>query len=365
LQDGPAKTRISVGHTWFYRMPFRAAPWNLVYVVDRNDLWRRIWHIQRGIFIELMLGLLGLMALASTLTRRQFVRPTLKLIQFLGHASRREQAQVPDVPQSWLPWFDRVKDMMQESRKLMAVEQELRIAAQMQQSILPLDWPSDERHALHGFMQAARHVGGDFYDHVTVPGHPLNMIIGDVSGKGMAAALFGMVSKTQYRGQIAQVDKLNRPDELLEGMNRALAESNPQCMFVTGLCACYEPASGLLRWSGAGHLAPLLLACDGTVTRLQQAQGIALGLDGQTHFPLHTLTLEPGDQVLWFTDGVTESINPDQTEFGLDRLIDVLQARPLAQGPALIERIMRALSDFVQGAEPFDDFTCLVLHRKA
>jgi sigma-B regulation protein RsbU (phosphoserine phosphatase) len=255
--------------------------------------------------------------------------------------------------------------MMQESRKLMAVEQELRIAAQMQQSILPLDWPSDHRHALHGFMQAARHVGGDFYDHVTVPGQPLNMIIGDVSGKGIAAALFGMVSKTQYRGQIAQQEKLNRPDELLAGMNRSLAESNPQCMFVTGLCASYEPGSGLLRWSGAGHLAPLLVAADGNVTRLQQAQGIALGLDAQAGFPLHSLQLQPGDQVLWFTDGVTESIDPGKNEFGLDRLIAVLQAHPLAQGQALIERIVAALAEFVQGAEPFDDITCLVLHRKA
>ena len=121
------------------------------------------------------------------------------------------------------PWLDRARHMMHESRLLMAQGEPLRVAKQMQQSILPMTWPDDERHALYGYTTHLGDVISDFYDHITVPGQPLNLLIGCVNGTGTTATLLSMMAKTQYREQVALMDHLNRPDLLLSGMIEAFS----------------------------------------------------------------------------------------------------------------------------------------------
>ncbi len=360
LPDWPAQQRISTESQWRYRMAFRAAPWQMVYEVDQRALWWQIWWQQVTALIEVLLGMLTLMLLAHILTRREFVQPALKLVQFLGHTSRSDQASIPEVPKAWRPWFERVRTMMQESRQLLAVEQELRIAAQMQQAILPPDWPADERHALCGLMRPARHVGGDFYDHLRLADGSLSLIVADVSGKGVGAALFGMVCKTHYRALAEQVG--DDPALLLSGINRALCVSNPQCMFVTAWCGHYNPVSGALRWAGAGHPPALLRRTDGELSWLSHAQGVSLGLVDESAYPGHEMLMQAGDELMIYTDGVTEAINPRQEEFGSSRLLAVAASSP-AQSVWLAS-VMQAIDGFVDGEEPFDDITCLVLSSR-
>lgn len=359
----PEQVRFDLGPWWVYRMPFRAAPWSMVYAVKRQDAWARVWRHQAWTLAVVMGGMLGLMLMAHVLTRRDFVRPSLKLVQFLGHAARHEQVALPRVPSGWRPWFEQVRDMMNESRRLTAVEQELRIASQMQQSILPTVWPHDERHALSGVMRAARHVGGDFYDHDATHAPWLNLIVADVSGKGVGAALFGMVSKTHFRSQLA-LDRDALPDRVLAGMNRALAESNPQCMFVTAICARYNPETGDLLWSGGGHPPALWVGRDGQTRWLDQAQGIALGLDPDADYPLYRHRLQAGEQVIWITDGITEAIDATQQEFGLQRVSELIARHAADSGAPLIRQLIQAVDDFVGSQPQFDDITCLVLSRK-
>lgn len=357
LPEWPDSQRITDHDHWRYRLPFRAAPWQMVYEVDQRALWWRIWWQQSTTLAEVLLAMLALMGLAHLLTRREFVQPALKLVHFLGHSSRHDQVSIPAVPLAWRPWFERVRSMMQESRQLLAVEQELRIAAQMQQAILPPDWPADDRHALIGLMKPARHVGGDFYDHLRLADGSLSLIVADVSGKGVGAALFGMVCKTHYRALAEQYG--TDPARLLSGINRALCVSNPQCMFVTAWCGHYQPASGVLRWSGAGHPPALLRRAQGPCQWLSDAQGLALGLVEDSPYPLHEGGLSAGDQLMIYTDGVTEAINAQQEEFGSQRLLAVAGA--LGYDDPWLQALMQAVADFVAGEEPFDDITCLVL----
>ncbi len=357
LPEWPALQRISDASHWRYRLPFRSAPWQMIYEVDQRALWWRIWWQQVMALVEVLLGMLALMVLAHVLTRREFVLPALKLVQFLGHTSHSDQARIPDVPAAWRPWFERVRSMMQESRKLLAVEQELRIAAQMQQAILPVDWPADARHALNGLMRPARHVGGDFYDHLQMADGSLSLIVADVSGKGVGAALFGMVCKTHYRALAEQAGA--DPAQLMAGINRALCVSNPQCMFVTAWCGHYQPDSGILRWAGAGHPPALLRRSDGTCHWLAQGQGLALGLVEDSSYPRHDQRLHSGDRLMIYTDGVTEAINPGQEEFGASRLLEVTGSMGLEAD--WLDAVMQAIDVFVDGEEPFDDITCLVL----
>jgi sigma-B regulation protein RsbU (phosphoserine phosphatase) len=363
LAQWPSHTRFKLGEWWVYRVPFRSASWSLVYAVKRHDLWASVWRHQVWTLVGIMSGMFGLMFMTLVMTRREFVQPSLQLVQFLGFAAKHEQADIPRVPEGWRPWFEQVKVMMRESRQLVAVEQELRIATQMQQSILPTDWPDDARHALSGTMRAARHVGGDFYDHLTTQSGWLNLIVADVSGKGMGAALFGMVSKTHFRSQMA-LDPNALPDRLLAGINRALAESNPQCMFVTAMCIRYNPDTGDLWWSGAGHPPALWVSHEGQAQWWGQEQGISMGLEPDAAYPLYQHRLQAGDQVIWITDGVTEAIDEAMQEFGMQRVRDLVEKHPDLSGGALIQCLIEAVDAFAGTQPQFDDITCMVLIHK-
>jgi serine phosphatase RsbU (regulator of sigma subunit) len=255
--------------------------------------------------------------------------------------------------------------MMHESRLLMAQGEPLRVARQMQQSILPMTWPDDERHALYEYATHLGDVIGDFYDHITVPGQPLNLLIGCVNDTGTTATLLSMMAKTQYREQVALMDQLNRPDLLLSGMIQAFSSPHASPWTIKGVCASYDSHTGILRWSGTGDLLGLRIDAQGKITPLQDTQGHALGLQFQDHYPMHTVQIPAGEQVLWLTSAwghVSVARNIDNASKSLQSLI---QAPPLVQGPALIERIARACDESMRSALPRGGLSCLLLHRKA
>ncbi len=230
--------------------------------------------------------------------------PWLKLRQWWhawGPRIATKQNRDSDEARPRAPWLDQARRMMHESRLLMAQGEPLRVARQMQQSILPMTWPDDERHALFGYTTHLGDVVGDFYDHITVPGQPLNLLIGCVNGTGKTATLLSMMAKTQYREQVALMDQLNRPDLLLSGMNQAFSSPHAPLLTIKGVCASYDSQTGILRWSGAGDLLGLRIDAQGQITPLQDTQGLALGLQFQDHYPMHTVQIPAGEQVLWLT----------------------------------------------------------------
>ena len=263
------------------------------------------------------------------------------------------------------PWLDRARHMMYESRLLMAQGEPLRVAKQMQQSILPMTWPDDERHALYGYTTHLGDVVGDFYDHITVPGQPLNLLIGCVNGTGTTATLLSMMAKTQYREQVALMDQLNRPDLLLSGMIQAFSSPHDSPWTIKGVCASYDSHTGILRWSVAGNMLGLRIDAQGKIIPLQDTQGLALGLQVQDHYPMHTVQIQAGEQVLWMTSAwghVPVARNIDSASKGLQSLI---QTPPQVHGPALIERIAWACDESMRSALPRRGLSCLLLHRKA
>ena len=205
---------------------------------------------------------------------------------------------------------------------------------------------------------------GDFYDHITVPGQPLNLLIGCVNGTGTTATLLSMMAKTQYREQVALMDQLNRPDLLLSGMIQAFSNPHDSPWTIKGVCASYDSHTGTLRWSGAGDLLGLKIDAQGKIIPLQDTQGLALGLQFQNHYPMHTVQIQAGEQVLWMTSAwghLPVARNIDSASKGLQSLI---QTPPQVHGPALIERIARAWDESMRSALPRRGLSCLLLHRK-
>jgi sigma-B regulation protein RsbU (phosphoserine phosphatase) len=188
----------------------------------------------------------------------------------------------------------------------------------------------------------------------------LGLAVADVSDKGVPAALFMMSSRTLLKG--AAIGR-NTPGEVLSEVNDLLNEDNETFMFVTILYAVYDPESGLVTYANGGHNNPMLVHANGTSQELPMTGGIALGVMPGLEYNQASITLEPGDSLVLYTDGVSEAMNSSGEEFGMDRFRQIFVETPPSSARQVNELILRAVSEFAGGIPQSDDVTCLVLHR--
>jgi sigma-B regulation protein RsbU (phosphoserine phosphatase) len=243
------------------------------------------------------------------------------------------------------------------------VENELNIAAQIQRSILPTDFPAFPENSefdLYAIMRPAREVGGDFYDFFFVDDDHLALIIADVSDKGVPAALFTMISRTIFRSIVRQ---RKSPAQVLTETNDLLCEDNDTGMFVTVLLAYYHLPSGLVTYSNGGHNPALSFGPDGTIKELAGKHGPVLGVRPGLTYREDAETLEPGQILVLYTDGVTEASSPRNELYGLDRFAKLVTSCKSLELSQMVNQIDKDLKKFQQGNQ-FDDITVLALKRE-
>jgi sigma-B regulation protein RsbU (phosphoserine phosphatase) len=222
------------------------------------------------------------------------------------------------------------------------MEQELSVGHDIQMSMLPVTFPEKPEFALHARLQPAREVGGDFYDFFFVDDDKICLVVGDVSGKGVPAALFMAVTKTMLKTQAAD---------------------NPASMFVTLFIAIVDTRSGEFCYTNAGHNPPYVLRGD-TTECLNQRHGPVLGAVEGVAFRESTGSLHKDDTLLVFTDGVTEAMNTDDQLYTEARLEDLIAGN--THGPdSLTRRIIDDVEKYAEGAEQADDITILAYRAKA
>ena len=245
---------------------------------------------------------------------------------------------------------------------------EMDLAVSIQRSTLPSDFPAfpgRTEFEIFASMDPAKYVGGDFYDFFLLPGNRLCVLIADVSGKGVPAALFMMTVRTMLEG-VAQGPR--SPAEVLDFVNAQICEKNPEDMFVTVWLGFLELDTGRLLWSNAGH-DPLAAYQDGVWKLLPRGGGVALGflepefLDPDT-FTDHELLLKPGDAVFQYTDGVTEAMTDNLEQFGYERLLAALSGSPSPDPETMLPHVRAEIDAFTQGAPQFDDITMLGLRYR-
>ena len=246
--------------------------------------------------------------------------------------------------------------------KLVTLQNELDIASNVQQSILPADFPSSAAYQTSAIMVPARNVGGDFFDFVSLPLDCMFATVADVSDKGIPAALFMMSSRTALKG--AAIGSGSPGDALAEA-NHVLQADNPTKMFVTVVTVVYDPHTGQCTYASAGHDPPVVVHTDGTATQLPGTGGIALGIIPELSFAEETVMLRPGETLLLYTDGVSEAMNVDQEEFGTKRILELFNERPPRGADDATAVIFDAVAEFAGKAPASDDITCLALHRSA
>ena len=254
-----------------------------------------------------------------------------------------------------------LRDALAAKNAFIALQRELDIAARVQLSLLPESPPASGAAEMAGFMKPAKEVGGDFYDFFRLDQHRLGLVVADVSGKGVPAALFMVMARTLMRATMRHVED---PAHVLATVNDLLVQNNTEQLFVTVFYGVLDERTGRFAYANGGHEPPILVDGHG-VRPLETTSGVALGMFGGLDYGGALIDLEPGARLLLFTDGVTEAFNAEEEAFGDKRLVDFARRLPEVQKPAGdLEAMVATVEGFVGEAPQFDDITCVVLRFK-
>lgn len=244
------------------------------------------------------------------------------------------------------------------------IERDLDLAREMQSGLLPKDYPSYSKTGdlnLYASLRPALEVSGDLYDFFTTQDGRQYFLLGDVSGKGIAAGLFMAVTRTLIRATVRQYEE---PVDILRQVNDQLVAENPAFLFVTIILGMYDPHTGSIRYAQGGHNQAIYINKSG-VSAYQSSGGQPLAVFADAKFEPLACQLEPGETFVIYSDGVTEAMNHKQQVYSDARLLGLLEGRHNQTAESITEAILSDVDEFVNGAEQSDDITILVLHRKS
>ena len=256
-----------------------------------------------------------------------------------------------------------MENLKNETAARQAVESEIMIARRIQESLLPRTFPpfpDRKEFHLHAVNVPAREVGGDFFDFFFVTEDRLALIIADVSGKGIPAALFMAVSRTILKNICTQEQD---PAQALDKANFVLCQDNDACMFVTLFLAYFDVKTGRLLYANAGHNGPLLLKPDGSCESFGLLKNMALGIEEEYPYQRGEKQLAGGETLIFYTDGITEALSPQGELFGEKRFVQLLKKHRGLPLVDMTERIVEALGEYQKGHQ-FDDITLMLLRRE-
>jgi sigma-B regulation protein RsbU (phosphoserine phosphatase) len=243
------------------------------------------------------------------------------------------------------------------------LDTELAHGRQQQRRMVSLIAPHVSGYELASHYEAARQVGGDFFElfRLRKRGRPLGVVIADVTGKGIAAALLMAFARPLIH---SAMDHARGPGEALERTNRVLIEERRSTLFITSLAATIDLSTGRMRLANAGHEPPLLVPGDGSAIRPLGDAGLLLGAFGSLGLAETLTDLAPGDVVVLYTDGVTDALGLSDDRFGDDRLLATIEAARGGSAQAVVDAIRDAVDGFCTSIEPADDVTIVAIGRQ-
>ena len=275
--------------------------------------------------------------------------------------------EIGELAQRFNSMQDDLKAYIENIREVTAEKErigtELEVAKSIQADMLPRSFPpfpEREEIDIYASMSPAKEVGGDFYDFFFADQDHIALVIADVSGKGIPAALFMVVAKTMIKNHVQSSRSLS-PSKILSRVNEKLCEGNEMEMFVTVWLAIIDLRTGKGVAANAGHEHPALCRADGTYDYVVYRHSMALGIMDGVPFKEHEFQLYPGDSVFVYTDGATEATNKEYTLFGMDRLKDALNKDPQADPGQILKNVNDSIDAFVGDAPQFDDLTMLAV----
>ncbi len=315
--------------------------------------------------LYLMKRLVGPVGVLSREVRRfgESGERTEEAIRSLSSIKTRDEIQtlaeqIDKMEQDMLSYVDNIRKITAEKER---IGTELALAAKIQENMLPNTFPpfpDRSEFDLYATMTPAKEVGGDFYDFFLVDEDHLCLVMADVSGKGVPAALFMMASKTVLANNAMQGKS---PAEILEETNAAVCARNQEEMFVTVWLGILEISTGKLVAANAGHEYPAICCGGGRYELYKDRHGFVIGGMSGMKYKNYELTLTPGSRLFVYTDGIPEATSRGNELFGTDRMVEALNKNSSADPCETLKNVRSAVDGFVKDAEQFDDMTMLCL----
>lgn len=359
---------------WMVYAPLVSSNWSLGVIFPQDELMADVAKLNSTVFF---LGLAGFLFLfvVIVLISNSITRPLRRLSQTTKDIANgnldfelfpvKSKDEVGKLAESFMYMKTALKKYIKELTETTAskerMESELRIAHDIQMSIVPKvfpPFPERSEFDIYAVLAPAKEVGGDFYDFFFVDDFRLCFIIGDVVGKGVPAALFMAMTKTLIK---TTAKESIFPDEVLNKVNKEIAHDNSSCMFITIFYALLDTRSGEVWYANAGHNPPLVCRPLSKPQFLTGGKSSAIGIDENSVFIKDNLTLQPGDTILMYTDGVTEAFNESGEQFleeGLINELTLLQKEPVR---GLVRGVLEKVKYFSSGLKQSDDLTLLAL----
>ncbi|MEN6438519.1 MAG: SpoIIE family protein phosphatase [Syntrophobacter sp.] len=359
---------------WLYYAPLSSIGWSLGIVIPEHDLLGSVNRLGRMVFLIAVSGVL-LMIVFVMLIARRITKPLKDLSATTMEIARGNlDARLPDVQggdeistlassfeDMRLALKDYIKNLTETTAAKERIESELKIARNIQMSFLPKAFPplpGKDRFAISARIEPARQIGGDLYDYSLIGEDRLFFAVGDVSDKGIPAALFMAVTKTLLKG-IAETGM--EPSEILRRCNLELYGENDSMMFVTVFCGILDMRTGMLTYSNAGHEHPIIIRQGGQPESLPVPDGFFLGVMEDASYENMEIKLEPGDKIIIYTDGVTEAMNSAGALYSHANLMATARSCSSLSTEEIAEKILDSVTQFSSGIPQADDITVLAL----
>ncbi|HIP83703.1 MAG TPA: HAMP domain-containing protein [Desulfocapsa sulfexigens] len=363
---------IDDGFVYFSPLPDQH--WSVGVIFSKKELLADVSSLNSKVAI---FGIIGFLALAMLITglAHRITHPLRRLTASANDMASGNldailpkavsQDEVGELTNSFQIMRDNINSYIANLTETTAakerIESELRIAHDIQMSILPKlfpAFPDRSEFDIHASIEPAKEVGGDLYDFFFIDDSHFCFLVGDVSGKGVPAAFFMAVTKTLLK--VVAKRRLD-PGEVLTKVNSDLAEDNDSCMFVTLFLAIMNINNGDVQYASAGHNPPLILHKGKDAEWIPPQNELVAGIMDDTVYTTRSLTMNQGDTIFIYTDGVTEAMNKEQALYSEDRLVEVINQCHGKTSEQMVGMVDNSLKDFTGGAEQSDDITMLAM----
>lgn len=374
-----------------YYAPIPAVNWTYIYIAEVNSLTERINQIMDNFFMQtdsqrmgnriammvsviiliaVMVIILVVMYIVAGRLSHNVTEPieelTKKVRQINGDNlefswDMEADEETTTLAESFGTMTEKIRDYIRDLTTVTAekerISAELDVATKIQADMLPVNFPNREELKLYASMTPAKEVGGDFYDFFEIDEDRMGLVIADVSGKGVPAALFMVIAKTMIKN--GAMTGIARPAEIFTKVNALLCEGNEEMLFVTAWIGILSLSTGEMVCVNAGHEYPALRKAGGQFRIIKDRHGVPLAAVENAKFSEYTMKLDPGDQLFVYTDGFPEAVNEANEQFAYERMLEAMNEPECSDPQVLDERLRAHVKEFTGDVSQFDDMTAL------
>ncbi len=374
-----------------YYAPIPVLNWTYLYIAEVNSLTERITQIMNNFFLKtdaqqmanrgammasvvILIVVLAIILVVMYIVTGRLSHNVTEPIEELTKKVRKingdnlefswdmeADEETTTLAESFGTMTDKIRDYIRDLTTITAERErigaELDVATRIQRDMLPVNFPNRKELKLYASMTPAKEVGGDFYDFFEIDEDRMGLVIADVSGKGVPAALFMVIAKTMIKN--SAMNGIASPAEIFNTANTLLCEGNEEMLFVTAWIGILTLSTGEMVCVNAGHEYPALRRAGGRFEIIQDKHGVPLAAVEDARFSEYTLKLNPGDQLFVYTDGFPEAVNEANEQFADERMLEAMNEPGCEEPQALDERIRARVKEFTKDVSQFDDMTAL------